>query len=81
MTPQEAAFLMFAGENADKDEKKKTATEDERRYDKFNSKAGSRSILSTKSHCAQEIQRLDENRCRSWIIVGFARSTILSFGA
>ena len=26
MTPQEAAFLMFAGENADKDEKKKTAT-------------------------------------------------------
>jgi len=72
---------MFAGENADKDEKKKTATEDERRYDKFNSKAGSRSILFTKSHCAQEIQRLDENRCRSWIIVGFARSTILSFGA
>ena len=57
------------------------ATEDERRYDKFNSKAGSRSILFTKSHCAQEIQRLDENRCRSWIIVGFARSTILSFGA
>ena len=44
MTPQEAAFLMFAGENADKDEKKKTATEDERRYDKFNSKAGSRSF-------------------------------------
>tara|TARA_B110000879_G_scaffold182728_1_gene240940 strand:- start:1207 stop:1452 length:246 start_codon:yes stop_codon:yes gene_type:complete len=81
MIPQEAAFLMFAGENADKDEKKKTATEDERRYDKFNSKAGSRSILFTKSHCAQEIQRLDENRCRSWIIVGFARSTILSFGA
>jgi hypothetical protein len=30
MTPQEAAFLMFAGENADKDEKKKTAIEDER---------------------------------------------------
>jgi hypothetical protein len=27
MIPQEAALLMFAGENADKDEKKKTATE------------------------------------------------------
>ena len=31
MILQEAAFLMFAGENADKDEKKKSATEDERR--------------------------------------------------
>jgi hypothetical protein len=72
---------MFAGKNAGKDEKKKTATKDERRYDKFNSKAGSRSILFTKSYCAQEIQRLDENRCRSWIIVGFARSTIWSFCA
>ena len=36
---------MFAGENADKDEKKKTAIKDERRYDEFNSKAGSRSIF------------------------------------
>jgi hypothetical protein len=56
-----------------------TTIEDERRY-KFNSKAGSRSILFTKSHCALEIQRLNENRYRSWIIVGSARSTILSFG-
>ena len=37
--------VIFAGENTDKDEKNKTATEEERRYDKFNSKADSGSVF------------------------------------
>jgi len=44
---------MFTCENAFKEENKKTAIEDERRYDKFNSKAGSRSILLIKFYCPQ----------------------------